>query len=70
MEIREGHNCVTFEWMEIREGHNCVTFECPRGALTLLSRLSRETESPEVVLGSKAIASALAYSLGVGAISG
>ena len=35
----------------------------PRGALTLLSRLSRETESPEVVLGSKAIASALAYSL-------
>jgi hypothetical protein len=32
-------------------------------ALTLLSRLSRETESPEVVLGSKAIASALAYSL-------
>jgi hypothetical protein len=35
----------------------------PRGALTLLSRLSREAESPEVVLGSKAIASALAYSL-------
>jgi hypothetical protein len=26
----------------------------PRGALTLLSRLSRETESPEVILGSKA----------------